>query len=86
MWERSTYEKQKGASKNMKISRRQTQRQKSNQMNKYQCSLSSTILWTLPKMDKVGTQRDGPRNKEIDDDEQGLTLDGWYKQTVLSRK
>ena len=34
------------------------------------------ILWTLLKMNEGGTQTYGPKNKEIDDDAQSLTLKG----------
>ena len=51
---------------------KQSQQQKSHQKDKHQGSTSYKILWTILKMDKGGTQRNGPKDKEIDDYAQDL--------------
>ena len=40
------------------------------------------ILWALSKMDLWGTQAYGPKNKEINDDAQGVTIEGRYWQIL----
>ena len=44
------------------------------------------IVWTILNMDKRGTQTNGPKNKETDDDAQSLTSERWYRQKYVSRK
>ena len=44
-------------------------------------SLCYEILWTILNMGKGRTREDDPRNKEIDDDDQGFTNEREYKQT-----
>ena len=58
---------------NEKTSRNQALQQKSHQRGKHLGSPPCKILVTILKMDERGTQTNGPENKKIDDDTQGLT-------------
>ena len=68
--------------KNEKTSRKQTIQQKSHQRNKYLDSLFCNILWTIFQIDKEGTQINGTKDKEIDDNAHRR----WHKQTVWIMK
>ena len=38
----------------------------------------SKILWTILKVDREGTQTNGPKNKKMNDDVQSLTPERWH--------
>ena len=65
--------------KNKKAARNQALEQKSHQRNKHLSSLPCKILLTILKMVKGGTQTNWPKNKQIDDGVQLLTLERWYR-------
>ncbi len=57
-------------------------RQKSHQRDKHLDSVPYKILGTINKMDRRGIQTDGPKDKEINDYAQSLTLEGGHIQTI----
>ena len=70
--------------KNEKTSRNQAQQQKSHQRDKHQGS--SLKYSTILKMDKGGTQTNGPKDKEIDDYAPGLTPERWHRQMIFIKE
>ena len=58
---------------NEKASQNQTLQQKYHQGDKHLGYFPCKILRTILKMDKVRTQTNGPEDKKVDDDTQGLT-------------
>ena len=62
------------------------QRQKSHQMVKHLVCPPYKILGKILKMDKGGTQTNGPEDKKIDDDTQGLTSERWLRLRVKKRR
>ena len=41
---------------------------------------------TILKMNKGGTQTNGPEDKKVDNNTQGLTFERWHRQTIYKRK
>ena len=37
-------------------------------------------------MDKGGTETNGPKDKKVDDEAQGLTPKRWHKQTIIKER
>ena len=74
--ENSTFEGQENISKPPK----------SHQRNEHLGSPSYKILGTILKIDKEGTQTNGPGNKKVDDYAQGLTSKRSYRRTVCIKK
>ena len=69
-------------SEDKKISRSQTLQHKSYQIDKHLGCPPWKIFWTILKMDKEGTQTNWPKDKQIDDDAQGVTFERWYRLYV----
>ena len=72
-WELCKRQKFNRASKNKKTSGNKVLWQKSPQQDKRLGSTPSKILRTILKMNQRETQANGPKNKEMDDYEEGLT-------------
>ena len=59
---------------------------KTNKKRNKSAKLRQKILRTIPKGDKVRPQTNGPKDRKVDDDLQGLTYERWNKQIVSLKK
>ena len=81
---RWTKKKEKSSSSEEKTSRNQILQQKYN--NKLPGSPFRKIFWIILETDAEGTQTNGLKDKEVDEDSQDLSPERWHRQTECVQK